>query len=128
MLDKASGEPVAGALVALGTQHPMAESQPWMAQNVFPPLRAVTDDEGRFSVAFTKDGKGDLRVQHHAYVESKQVQKLPPDGEIEIKLAPALRIAGVVRYCKALVDAFRPWCSWATAWAASAGSACASAC
>jgi protocatechuate 3,4-dioxygenase beta subunit len=98
VVEEGSGAPVEGALVALGTQHPMAEKQPWMAQNVFPPLRAVSDAEGRFRVPFTKDGKGDLRVERDGYVETKRTQGLPAVGQVEVRLAPALRIAGVVHF------------------------------
>lgn len=95
--DGTTGAPVAGALVAVGSKHPLADQQPWVTQNVHPPLRAVTDAEGRFRLQWPRKGKLDVRVTRNGYVEAKPTVALPQEGELTVKLQSALRIAGFVR-------------------------------
>ncbi len=97
-VDKVSGEGLAGAHVKFGRAHPMAASQPWYEQNIQRPVFAVTDSEGAFELPALGDGKFRLVISASGYVEGKVNVTVPAKKDVEVKLAPALEIAGFVRF------------------------------
>ena len=97
-IDQVSGAGIVGAHVKFGRAHPMAASQPWYEQNIQRPVFAVTDSAGAFELPALGDGKFRLIISATGYVEGKVSVTVPAKKDVELKLAPALEIAGFVRF------------------------------
>jgi Carboxypeptidase regulatory-like domain len=92
----ANGEPIPGATIGLNLA-PSASTYRGSPRRAHPVV-AVTDAEGRFSIATVPEGRIEISIRAYGYADLWERLDVPQSSEPTLEMKPALGLSGTVRW------------------------------